>query len=1184
MNTTMLNLNNIVSIWDCFQKKKPIQNDQIHFMTLISSVVFQLERIGVQVENYDSLKLNSKEAFPCLSSAPGKKVKKRIVPQTVAKVQANPAFVNPNDIITIQTTPTKQDIRMRELMTIRPKKVWNSVVQHSGTLKENAALMVMRQYLIPLLKWLLIENRHVPCLFKVLMAMVDYISVMALYSKNVNFTSDKSRLILPWLCVVLEVIHSCLYLIMYIIPEKAVKVYRVINMQILAIRKVMRTANASEELVCISKGCDVCVQKLEKLIQSTGSIAKIGVDLKFGECSVYKEIGLELSIAFKEEVDSKHLFTSSELVHLYSNRERIKDEFLAMLKLFYGLGDKNLFSTYAERVLALQTGVDRIKKLIITLNLKWFAEFFVDEMLVVSLCSLTEQLDMDHLAKQWKENPEKIQKLHRRLTDSGKQSKSVKHRVNVTQKSVKAVNKGNFILSNSEEPWKPVFDGTNYEFFYLLLRTWDSYQFGKILLDVISFKMDTIRSIYCSKDSLEKSPHQIYEHTNHLKVLTVFLSFLNLSPGCSLACLSSNIVDGKISNNAIEHAKQHQLAITLNQKPIFYEKMINYLTQAILEKHVVLVLPAVCEFLKLQTIMNPSALNIPASTELWKLVVAVYQQNTSAALEFENDGFSLQRLTSSYICTQVEWLVSETKMFDHFFVWGYGNSLQDKSSSKLISTTGNVIDDQPRHLLHPQLLRMCNPTMDKYLTRLATNHDFETAKSKDTKASERKVKNRISTDVLCERSSNVKLSNVAPKPSAHEQLIRAFFKKHAQLEDTYRVVLERVLRNGFANASSRLIHKHRIRLDLSPPVVESAIFKAWNALQRDITTHQAKYLDDCKLYLEEYTSEKLLEVSNTLFVSDEIQVEVTQEFLRLSRKYIYEQIESRLHLLERRYIEHCRCSIKIFKKYVHRHGTTVFKELGQSIHNFEKKPFTLRYTDANSNNDTKPVARQLLATCFDDDFDVIEKPTLQAILYFNDQIVNILQSESSRSDQVLKFCYDTFIQVSQVIASTSIHWQYFSSHALRNMFQIIMFLANRSTSNKDWCAWILFCIQEASKYELSITISGDANVSLLEANLLSQLALVTAEGRVLYGRLLHTVTNSGQTLAPENLFRKVLLLCKLEKGQAWVFYDMLQGYLLDVELPISPILESLVCYVSTIQQQNISNNMNCNKFTLHQLC
>ena len=114
-------------------------------------------------------------------------------------------------------------------------------------------------------------------------------------------------------------------------------------------------------------------------------------------------LGRETS--FRQQLDSRHRFTSPEHQKLYSNREKFRDAFMRLLKQDYSM-DQRAFGKEARRMF------DELSDA----NLSWFSGLFVSE-LINQCWSDTSWLPMpvNRLAGD-REKLLKLQKLNRRVT------------------------------------------------------------------------------------------------------------------------------------------------------------------------------------------------------------------------------------------------------------------------------------------------------------------------------------------------------------------------------------------------------------------------------------------------------------------------------------------------------------------------------------------------------------------------------------------------------------------------------------------------------------------------------------------------------------------------------------------------------------------------------------------------
>ncbi|ETL31787.1 hypothetical protein L916_15494, partial [Phytophthora nicotianae] len=249
----------------------------------------------------------------------------------------------------------------------------------------------------------------------------------------------------------------------------------------------------------------------------------------------------DFALPFNEETDSRlHYRTPAESL-LYTNREKVRDGFLSLLRQFQQqqhslVGIENAGVAAAAIAAARELLADVSPE-----NRWWFAKFFVQELVQVGSNPFGES-DKDLVLKIMEDklvvkNPDRLRKLHRRFSSQKPVNKSPQS----TNKSGKVTNSlrktRQEVKTNSTEDATKSFTATlermkryftdNQLFFFHFLHSCDSYEFSELV------KHQLERQFYAIRDAVSPSTDARKDFTEvvlRLKVVGKFLGYLRFSP------------------------------------------------------------------------------------------------------------------------------------------------------------------------------------------------------------------------------------------------------------------------------------------------------------------------------------------------------------------------------------------------------------------------------------------------------------------------------------------------------------------------------------------------------------------------------------------------------------------------------------------------------------------------------
>uniref|UniRef100_K3W6H7 Uncharacterized protein n=1 Tax=Globisporangium ultimum (strain ATCC 200006 / CBS 805.95 / DAOM BR144) TaxID=431595 RepID=K3W6H7_GLOUD len=430
---------------------------------------------------------------------------------------------------------------------------------------------------------------------------------------------------------------------------------------------------------------DICAEMLARLQQfaqrreelRVEESARIGCKLPIEtKASAVRDFALP----FCEEIDSRLHYRSPTESVMYSNREKIRDGFLNLLRQF----QKQQHSLVGiENASVAAAAIDNARKLfgeVAPENRWWFAKFFVMELLQVGSNPFGES-DKDLVLKIMEDklvvkNPDRLRKLHRRFT-SQKQSNKAPTSSNGNQGPSGSSTASNHFGSaapskpnggNTTSSWKAdrpesrstggpaagtatnggntaittTFENTrqhfaeNQQFFFHFLHSCDSYEFSQLVKYQLEFQFQSIW-----KETINADPRKNFTETVlKLKVVAKFLGYLRFSPQWHN---SSSLVQLSKQNPAFKAAEKEAVGTLENTNDTLGLDVKLLLEQSIVESTISKCVPWLCDYLTMLSLDKLST----ATTYFKQLLVLLERIYHSSRL----DGLGE---TGLYIGMQIE--------------------------------------------------------------------------------------------------------------------------------------------------------------------------------------------------------------------------------------------------------------------------------------------------------------------------------------------------------------------------------------------------------------------------------------------------------------------------------------------------------------------------------------------------
>lgn len=314
---------------------------------------------------------------------------------------------------------------------------------------------------------------------------------------------------------------------------------------------------------------------------------------------------------------------------MYSNREKVRDGFLDLLRQF----QKQQHSLVGiENASVAASAIENAKRLLCEVapeNRWWFAKFFVMELIQVGSNPFGES-DKDLVLKIMEDklvvkNPDRLRKLHRRFTSQKQSSKAPtsssaaqgvagnnpaknfgslpsksnggggsgrsdrhEHTFRGGSSSTAAASNGSNALTATFENTRGYF-AENQQFFFHFLHSCDSYEFSQLVKYQLEFQFQSIW-----KENVNADPRKTFtEVVLKLKAVAKFLGYLRFSPQWHN---SSSLVQLSKQNPAFKAAEKEAVWTLENADSLGLDVKL-LLERSILESKISKCVPWLCDYL-----------------------------------------------------------------------------------------------------------------------------------------------------------------------------------------------------------------------------------------------------------------------------------------------------------------------------------------------------------------------------------------------------------------------------------------------------------------------------------------------------------------------------------------------------------------------------------------------------------
>ncbi|KAK1941103.1 Codanin-1 [Phytophthora citrophthora] len=318
----------------------------------------------------------------------------------------------------------------------------------------------------------------------------------------------------------------------------------------------------------------------------------------------------DFTTPFNEETDSRlHFRTSTESL-LYTNREKVRDGFLSLLRKFQ---QKQHSLVGIENAGVAAAAIVAARGLLAEVSLEnrwWFAKFFVQELVQVGSNPFGES-DKDLVLKIMKDKPDRLLKLHRRFSSQKPSNKAPQSHNSGSNNGNRVNGKGNNnsvrknrqpVKTSNEDDATKKFTATldrmkayftdNQLFFFHFLHSCDSYEFSELV------KHQLERQFYAIRDPISPSSDARKDFTEvvlRLKVVAKFLGYLRFSPQWQV----TSSIRGLSAHNAVFKAVEREGISTLEVARDSSLDVMQLLEASILNSSISKCIPWLCDYLSM---------------------------------------------------------------------------------------------------------------------------------------------------------------------------------------------------------------------------------------------------------------------------------------------------------------------------------------------------------------------------------------------------------------------------------------------------------------------------------------------------------------------------------------------------------------------------------------------------------
>ncbi|RLN57537.1 hypothetical protein BBJ28_00001652 [Nothophytophthora sp. Chile5] len=368
----------------------------------------------------------------------------------------------------------------------------------------------------------------------------------------------------------------------------------------------------------------------------------------------------DFALPFCEETDSRLHYRTAADSFLYSNREKVRDGFLGLLRQFQQkqhslVGIENA-GVAAAAIASARTLLTEVSPE----NRWWFAKFFVLELVQVGSNPFGES-DKDLVLKIMEDklvvkNPDRLRKLHRRF--SSQKSSNRTHQqpgpVNSSTSNRKAgSNKGNSSSLRKDRPDSSEDDATknftatfdrmrgyfadNQLFFFHFLHSCDSYEFSQLVKHQLERQFSVIRQATSPSTDARKA---FTEVVLKLKVVAKFLGYLRFSPQWHVTSSARRISTQNAAFKAEEREGTSTLEIAARDSSLDVKQL---LEQSIVRASISKCIPWLCDYLSMLSLDQLSS-----GTTYFKQLMVLLQ------LLYRSPRLNCLGETGLYIAMQIE--------------------------------------------------------------------------------------------------------------------------------------------------------------------------------------------------------------------------------------------------------------------------------------------------------------------------------------------------------------------------------------------------------------------------------------------------------------------------------------------------------------------------------------------------
>jgi len=284
-----------------------------------------------------------------------------------------------------------------------------------------------------------------------------------------------------------------------------------------------------------------------------------------------------LTVPFDENRDSKHNYRSRDRTLLFNNREESRDKFMFQLRAFQEIRGTVLDPAQADVYISdIKVACREMMHGLLPGNMGWFAGLFTNLLLQIGLVAV-EETDKDVLKQV--ADKDRLKKLHRRFTAKGGQKNKSSQRLVLDNN-----NKSSPTASSSSLQPEHFFSG-HQEFFFIFLRTVDSYQFSIHLRRRLVGLINEMNSVADARG--------LENRVLRIQLLAKFLGMLVFSPHWN-----STSTDAINKTNAAVMADSKEALAHLNcTTPILNLRA--YIEECWRNGRLVVTIPWVVEFLRM---------------------------------------------------------------------------------------------------------------------------------------------------------------------------------------------------------------------------------------------------------------------------------------------------------------------------------------------------------------------------------------------------------------------------------------------------------------------------------------------------------------------------------------------------------------------------------------------------------